>query len=266
MRIALKVAYDGTKFFGFQRQKSVKTVEGELIRALQKLDIIKNPAENNFKGASRTDRGVSAFGNVISFDTENLKLAQPRILNHHLENIWILGIAEVDSNFHPRYAAEGKVYRYYMIDEGFDLNAMKKCSELFVGTHDFSNFARLENFKNPVRTVDYIRISKKGRLIVLEFSGKSFLWEMIRRIVTALRMCALSCLGEDEVKDMLNLRVDRKLPPAPAENLVLWEIKYPNIGFEIDETSVEKAKREFFERFSRAFLRAAIFEEWLDSL
>jgi len=233
VRIALKVAYDGTKFFGFQRQKSVKTVEGELIRALQKLDIIKGPRENNFKGASRTDRGVSAFGNVVSFDTENLKLVQPRILNHHLKDIWVLGIAGVGEDFHPS---------------------------------NFSNFARLEQFKNPVRTLDDIKISKKGKLVVLEFSGESFLWEMIRRIVTALKMCGLSCLSEGEVEDMLNLKVDRKLPPAPAENLVLWEIKYPSLRFEIDESSVEKAKREFFERFSRAFLRAALFEEWLNAL
>ncbi|RLF90321.1 tRNA pseudouridine(38-40) synthase TruA [Thermococci archaeon] len=266
MRIALKVAYDGTKFFGFQRQKSVKTVEGELIRALQKLDIIKGPRENNFKGASRTDRGVSAFGNVVSFDTENLKLVQPRILNHHLKDIWVLGIAGVGEDFHPRYSAEGKIYRYYMVDEGFDLNAMKRCSKLFIGTHNFSNFARLEQFKNPVRTLDDIKISKKGKLVVLEFSGESFLWEMIRRIVTALKMCGISCLSEGEIEDMLNLKVDRKLPPAPAENLVLWEIKYPSLRFEIDESSVEKAKREFFERFSRAFLRAALFEEWLNAL
>ncbi|AIF69826.1 hypothetical protein PAP_07180 [Palaeococcus pacificus DY20341] len=266
MRIALKIAYDGTKFFGFQRQKDVKTVEGEIIRTLQKLGIIEDPKRSNFKGASRTDRGVSAFGNVVAFDTENPKLATPRILNHHLRDIWVLGIAQVPEDFHPRYAAKEKVYRYYLVDEGFDLEAMERCARLFLGTHNFSNFAKLEEFKNPVRTVKEISITQKNGLIMMEFVGESFLWEMVRRIANALKLCALGLLSEEEIRDMLELKSDKKVPPAPPENLVLWEIRYPNASFELDEYSIEKAKREFFERFSAAVIKASIFRDWLDAL
>jgi len=106
MRIALKIAYDGTRFYGFQRQPDLRTVEGDIIKVLKKLRIIEDVREANFKGASRTDRGVSAFGNVIAFDTAKPELTEPRILNHHLRDIWILGKAEVPEDFHPRFWAK----------------------------------------------------------------------------------------------------------------------------------------------------------------
>ncbi|WP_461866982.1 tRNA pseudouridine(38-40) synthase TruA [Thermococcus sp.] len=266
MRVALRIAYDGSKFYGFQRQPDVKTVEGELINALNKLGIIGSPREAQFQGASRTDRGVSAFFNVVAFNTTNLKLIQPRILNHHLYDMWVLGIAEVPEDFHPRFHAEGKTYRYYLPDEGFDFNAMKDCGRLFLGKHNFSNFARLEKGKNPVRRITHLEILKQEDILVIEVSGESFLWEMVRRMVMALKLCGLGLLGKDDIKNMLEVTTERKIPPAPAENLVLWEIKYENVKFKIDEYSVEKAKKEFFERFSRAIVRATFFRDFYRSL
>ncbi len=266
MGIALRVAYDGSKFHGFQRQPDVRTVEGELIGTLKKLGIIRNLREARFRGASRTDRGVSAFFNVVSFNTENLALVQPRILNHYLHDIWVLGTAKVSNDFHPRFHAKGKTYRYYLPDEDFDLDAMKKCSRLFLGEHDFSNFARLEKGRNPVRKITRLEIFKQNDIITIEISGESFLWEMVRRIITALKLCGLGLLEREEVKDMLELKTYRKIPPAPAENLVLWEIKYENLKFEIDKYSLEKAKKEFFEKFSGAIIRAAVFRDFYRGL
>ncbi len=266
MRIALKIAYDGSKFYGFQRQPEVRTVEGEIIRALQKLGIIETPDKARFRGASRTDRGVSAFCNVVSFNTENPKLAQPRILNHHLKDIWVLGAAQVSEDFHPRFHARGKTYRYYLPDEGFDLRLMEECGRLFLGEHDFSNFARLEKGKSPVRRITKLEILKKDDIIVIEISGESFLWEMVRRIVTALKLCGLGVFSVDEIGAMLELEVSRKIPPAPAENLVLWEIKYENLNFDIDRYSLEKARKEFFERYSFAAVRASLFRDFYTAL
>jgi len=266
MRIALKIAYDGTRFYGFQRQPDLRTVEGDIIKVLKKLRIIEDVREANFKGASRTDRGVSAFGNVIAFDTVKPELTEPRILNHHLRDIWILGKAEVPEDFHPRFWAKNKIYRYYLFDDGIDVTKLKACAKVFLGEHDFSNFAHLEEFKNPVREVNRIDVFSRGRIIVVEIEGKSFLWEMARRIVTALKLCSLGVLSIKDVELMLKEKVGKKLPPAPPENLVLWEVVYEGIKFKKDAYAIEKVKREFLEGFRKYLTKSAILEDWLISL
>ncbi|WP_048150022.1 tRNA pseudouridine(38-40) synthase TruA [Thermococcus sp. AM4] len=267
MKLALRVAYDGTAFYGFQRQPGVRTVEGELIRVLTKLRIIDGPEENDFKGASRTDRGVSAFFNVVSFiPGERADLARPDVLNHHLHDLWVLGVAEVPDDFHPRFWARSKTYRYYLIDEGFDVLSMAECAKLFEGLHDFSAFARLEPGRDPVREITHIGIIQRQGYHVIEITGKSFLWEMVRRIVNALRFCGLGLLDVEEVGAMLEGTYRKKVPPAPPENLVLWHIDYGQIEFKTDEKGLAKAKRDIFNRYSRALTRAALFGDCLVEL
>lgn len=264
MKLALRVAYDGSAFYGFQRQPGVRTVEGEIIKVLQKLGIIESPEKNDFKGASRTDRGVSAFFNVVSFvPSERPDLARPEVLNHHLSDVWILGIAEVPDDFHPRFWAKFKTYRYYLVNEGFDLSAMRECASLFVGRHDFSAFAKLEPGRDPIREVERVEVIERQGYLVIEVQGKSFLWEMVRRIVNALRFCGLGLLEAEEVERMLSGEYGKKIPPAPPEGLVLWHIEYPGIGFEGDEKGIKKARRDIFERYSRALTRAALFGDFL---
>ena len=264
MKLALRIAYDGTAFYGFQRQPGMRTVEGELIRVLTRLNVIENPEKNNFKGASRTDRGVSAFFNVVSFvPGERGDLVRPEILNHHMSDVWALGVAEVPDDFHPRFWAKGKTYRYYLVDEGLDAKAMLECAKLFEGTHDFSAFAKLEQGREPLRTINSIEIIPRRGYYVIEITGESFLWEMVRRIVNALRFCGLGLLEPADVKVMLGGSYHRKVPPAPPENLVLWHIEYPGIEFKVDEKGLKKLKRDLFERYSRALTRAALFGDCL---
>ncbi|WP_048148239.1 tRNA pseudouridine(38-40) synthase TruA [Palaeococcus ferrophilus] len=261
-RVALKVAYDGSAFYGFQRQPGLRTVEGEILRALTRVGIIEDAKSANFRGASRTDRGVSALGNVVAFDTERPELTLPRILNHHLRDVWVVGRAVVPPEFNPRYASRGKTYRYYVAGE-VDMAALRECASLFVGRHDFSNFARLEKHKNPVRTIKSIEVLQEGPVTVLEFRGESFLWEMVRRITTALLLCSRGELSTGEVRAMLNREVEKKLPPAPPENLVLWEVELPGVTFEMGSEAREKIERDFFERYARAAVRAALFSDFL---
>ncbi len=267
MRLALRIAYDGTAFYGFQRQPNLRTVEGELIRALRKLGIIADPASSKFKGASRTDRGVSAFFNVVAFDPVKGKenLATPEVLNHHLRDVWVLGRAQVPDDFHPRFAAGSKTYRYYLVDEGLEAGTMIECAKLFEGTHDFSAFARLEPGRNPVRKVNSIELMQRRGYYVIEVTGESFLWEMVRRIVNAIRFCGLGLLKPFEVAEMLSGKYERKIPPAPPENLVLWRIEY-GIQFEASEKALKKAKEDLFSRYSRALVRAVLLGDWLISL
>ncbi|WP_297062134.1 tRNA pseudouridine(38-40) synthase TruA [Thermococcus sp.] len=267
MKLALRIAYDGTAFYGFQRQPNLRTVEDELIRVLKKLKIIESPEENDFKGASRTDRGVSAFFNVVSFiPSERADLVRPEVLNHHLRDTWVLGVSEVPDDFHPRFWARSKTYRYYLVNEGFDLERVLECARLFEGTHDFSAFARLEPGRDPVREVNSLRVLPRKGYYLIEVTGKSFLWEMVRRIVNALRFCGLGLLEPEEIRKMLSGNYKKKIPPAPPENLVLWHIEYPGIEFKTDERGLAKAKRDLFERYSRALTRAALFGDCLVEL
>jgi len=266
MKLALRIAYDGTAFYGFQRQPNVRTVEGELIRVLTRLGIIENVKDSGFLGASRTDRGVSAFFNVVSFFPHRREdLVRPDVLNPNLRDVWVLGVAEVPDDFHPRFWAVSKTYRYYLIDEGFDLNAMMRCAKLFEGRHDFSAFTRLEPGKDPVREITRIEISRRKGYYVVEVTGKSFLWEMVRRIVNALRFCGLGVMDSKEVEGMLKGRAKRKVPPARAESLMLWRIVYNGVNFACD-SDLDEIRRQVFERYSVSMSRAAMLGDWLVSL
>ncbi|KUH32765.1 pseudouridine synthase [Thermococcus celericrescens] len=264
MRFALRIAYDGTAFYGFQRQPDVRTVEGELIRALSKLGIIRDAESSNFKGASRTDRGVSAIFNVVTFDVASRPdLVRAEVLNHHLRDVWVLGVAEVPDDFHPRFQARSKTYRYYLVDEGFNERDMKECAALFVGEHDFSAFSRLEPGRDPIRELLRVDVIRRQGYYIIEIEGKSFLWEMARRIVNAIRLCGLGLMESREVEGMLEGEYGKKVPPAPPEGLILWHMEYPDVEFQVDERGIKKAKRDLFERYSRALTRAALFGDVL---
>ena len=264
MKLALRVAYDGTAFYGFQRQPDVRTVEGELLGILMRLGIIEDAESADFKGASRTDRGVSAFFNVVSFvPGERPDLARPEVLNHHLRDVWVLGVAEVPDDFHPRFWARSKTYRYYLVDEGFERRKMEQCARLFVGEHDFSAFARLEPGRDPVREIKRVEIYERPGYYVVEIEGKSFLWEMARRMVNAIRFCGLGLTEPEEIEGMLSGGYTKKVPPAPPEGLILWRIDYPGVKFEADGRGLKKARRDLFERYSRALTRAALFGDAL---
>ncbi|ASJ06843.1 tRNA pseudouridine(38-40) synthase TruA [Thermococcus pacificus] len=259
MKFALRIAYDGTAFYGFQRQPDVRTVEGEILRALTRLRVIEDAESAGFKGASRTDRGVSAIFNVVAFDAAGRPdLVRAEVLNHHLRDVWVLGVAEVPDDFHPRFWAKSKTYRYYLVNEGFDRWKMEECARLFIGEHDFSAFARLEPGKEPVREITRVEIEERQGYYVIEIKGKSFLWEMVRRMVNAIRFCGLGLMEPAEIERMLNGDYTKKVPPALPEGLVLWHIDYPGIKFEVDERGLKKAKRDIFERYSRALTRAAL--------
>ncbi|MCK4718153.1 MAG: tRNA pseudouridine(38-40) synthase TruA, partial [Thermoplasmata archaeon] len=179
---ALKLAYPGKPFHGSQRQPEVRTVEGDVIHALQNIEAIEGPDQCDFRAAGRTDKGVSALGNVFTFhsdmDPKKLFLA----LDAVLKDICVRGYAEVGPDFSPRKARE-RWYRYLLRDEGHDVSAIKQAASLFEGYHDFSRFAKVEEDKNPMRRVHSVTITPSPPYHVIDVRGESFLWNMVRRIV-----------------------------------------------------------------------------------
>ncbi|RLF51352.1 MAG: tRNA pseudouridine(38-40) synthase TruA [Thermoplasmata archaeon] len=238
MRIAIKIGYDGTKFNGFAVQPNKKTVEGEILRILKKTKIIEDRKKARFQYAARTDKGVSAFGNVIAFDAKGNAV---EVLKS-LEDIWVFGYANVKENFNPRNCIE-KIYRYYVYDNGYNYKKLKEALNLFKGEHDFSNFAKLDG-RNPVRKINDIKVRKAKNIIKIDFIAKSFLWNQIRRIMASVLKVAKEEIEIEEIKEALEGK-KRNFGLAPAKNLVLLDVKY-NFGFKNLLPSEIFIKREIF--------------------
>ena len=233
MRVAIKISYDGRLFHGFARQPKLKTVEGEIIKVLTKKGFIEDAVESRFRSASRTDKGVSAFGNVVAFNTNFQKEGVFQELKNELSDVIIYGIKEVDINFYPRYAKQ-RIYRYYLSNIDIDVDKILSVADVFTGEHDFSNFARVEEFRNPIRSIDNIVVVEQNNLLIIDFYAKTFLWNQIRRIVSALDKVGKGKLKKEHIVEALNKpnkKVDFGL--ATAEQLILKNVLY-DFEFEYD--------------------------------
>jgi tRNA pseudouridine38-40 synthase len=239
MRLALKFAYDGKKYNGYARQPSLKTVEGELIKSLVKYGFIEDTKESYFRSASRTDKNVSALCNVIAFNTDASKKSIIKNLSKDFLSILVYGIKDVDPDFNPRYA-KLRQYRYYLLTADLDVEKIVKNSAYFTGEHNFHNFAKLESFKDPVRTIDNIIFNLENDFLIVDFYAQTFLWHQIRRIMAALIKIGNSKIEKEQIIEALNnpnKNVDFGL--APAETLILKDIIY-DFEFEYDKKLLYK--------------------------
>ncbi|MEM1514380.1 MAG: tRNA pseudouridine(38-40) synthase TruA [Candidatus Thermoplasmatota archaeon] len=218
MRIALKIGYDGTIFDGFARQKGKNTVEGEIIKILKKSKLVKDIKDARFQYAARTDKGVSAIANVISFNCKGNAL---RVFENS-KKIWIFGYAHVDENFNPRHCKK-KRYRYYVYDKGYDIKKLVEAARIFEGEHDFAYFVK--DRKRTIAKIDKIEISI-GKIIKFDFEAKFFLWNQIRRIMAAILSVGEGKYSLDSIKKSLEKKERINFGLAPAENLILIDIKY----------------------------------------
>lgn len=239
MRVAIKFAYDGKPFHGYARQPNLKTVEGELIKSLKENGYIQNPKIAALRSASRTDKGVSSLGNVLVFNTE--KNINDLIIecNTSLHSILVYGKKIVDETFYPRYANR-RIYKYYLLKDMINLNVINTIVSLFIGTHNFSNFARVESHKDPLRTIDDIHIKEIDLFYVLKFQAQTFLWHQIRRIVSAiLEIESQKITKEDIIKALDNPEEQVDFGLASSFPLILEDILY-NFNFETDKEALKK--------------------------
>lgn len=242
-RIKLTVAYDGTNYCGWQVQPNGITIEEVLNKTIQKLtgeDIL-------VIGASRTDSGVHAMGNVAVFDTETTippeKIAVA--LNQRLpEDIVIVKSEEVVADFHPRYCDCSKTYEYHIINTRIpiptkrltnyfvsyvlDIEKMRQAASYLVGEHDFVSFCNVRtDVENTVRTITSLDILTNGDEITVRITGNGFLYNMVRIIVGTLIRVGRGFYEPEKVKEILEAK-DRKAAgvTAPAHGLMLMEIDY----------------------------------------
>lgn len=242
-RIKLIVSYDGTGYCGWQVQPNGITVEEVLNKALQKL----TGEDIHVIGASRTDSGVHALGNVAVFDTETT-IPADRIaaaLNQRLpEDIVIRSSEEVPGDFHPRYCDCTKTYEYRILNAkipvptmrhthyfvSYDLNIedMRQAASYLVGEHDFVSFCNIRtDVENTVRTVYSLDIEKQGEEMIVRITGNGFLYNMVRIIVGTLVRVGRGFYPPEKVKEILEAK-DRKAAgvTAPPQGLYLVGIRY----------------------------------------
>ena len=242
-RVGLVVAYDGTNYSGWQIQPNGITIQGVLNDALT--DLLGEKIE--IMGASRTDAGVHALGNVAVFDT-NTRIPGEKIsyaLNQRLpEDIRIQLSEEVEPDFHPRYCDSEKTYEYRILNRKFpvpterlysyfyhyklDVDKMREATSYLIGRHDFASFCGTgAQVKSTVRTLTGIDIWRDGDIVTIRVKGEGFLYNMVRIIAGTMIGVGMGRLPEDSFQQALCTGDRLKLGmTAPACGLELTEVFY----------------------------------------
>jgi len=191
---------------------------------LRKIEAIEGAKEARFRAASRTDRGVSALGNVVAFDTSFSKRALLRALNSASESIYYYAWAEVPASFSPRHAS-ARWYRYFLPAEGLDPETVAQAAGLFQGEHDFRRFCKADG-RATIRALDRVGVIPLEEFLVIDLEGREFLRNMVRRVVAALEQAGRGRSSLDDILRALEGE-EARFGLAPAENLCLMEVMYP---------------------------------------
>ncbi len=266
MRIALKLAYIGTDYHGFQVQPDVRTVEGEVFSALRELKIIDNPDKANYIAAGRTDKGVHALGQVIAFDTDNPSVAIPRAINSRLTNIWAWARAEVPPDFDPRRHARYREYRYIMPGK-YDISLLMNAAYFLKGEHDFLNFSTPEKGRTSLCKIEKIDIHGEKEFTIIDIRANYFLWHMVRKIALALKMVGNGAKDISWLEKMLNPdEFTEALEPAPACGLILKNVEYENVTWTEDAYAKNAISENLEEQFLMHGVMAEMLREFKESM
>ncbi len=253
-KLKILIEYDGTAYHGWQIQKSKPTIQNILEETILRI----TGEKSKVIGASRTDAGVHALGQVAAFRTQSLLGPETirKALNATLPyDIRIREIFETNDAFHPRFDAHKKSYFYiianqrvssaflsrytWIVQQTLERSFMKKAAHTLIGTHDFSSFqGARSNVKNPARevfsliiedlkSIDFMTARFKGNFIKIRIEANGFLRHMVRNIVGTLVEIGRGRISSHEMKDILESHNRRRAgPTAPAHGLFLEKIIY----------------------------------------
>jgi len=236
------IEYDGTDYLGFQLQAEGRTIQGEVERVLTEV----TRRETRVVGAGRTDAGVHAAGQVISF-VPQWKHSLPelqRAMNALLpEDIAVYQMGWVADDFHPRFSAVNREYRYTILNQPFrsplarrfayhylkplDVEAMAKAAKCLVGSHDFASFGRPPQGENAVRRVYRAECTRQDQFIYFDIVANAFLYRMVRNIAGTLLLVGMGKLSPEGFEEILQARDRGRVgPAAPAHGLCLMRVNY----------------------------------------
>jgi len=241
------VQYDGTAYNGFQRQRhGVTSIQAELEDALARL------ADRPIRvlGAGRTDTGVHALGQVISFTIEwpgkHGPGALQRALNANLPpDIAVVELVEAEPGFHPRFDARRRCYEYYILNvpvrrpllrwrawhvaRTLDVDRMNEAAKLLIGVHDFATFGRAPVGDNTVREVHSAIWRREDEMVIFRICANAFLQRMVRSVVGSLKMVGTGGWSKDDFADaIVSCERKRSGTAAPAHGLYLVSVEYNN--------------------------------------
>ncbi|XP_068643250.1 uncharacterized protein [Aristolochia californica] len=296
--IALKIMYFGQRFYGFASEAQMDpTVESELFKALERTKLLVCGKNNLcYSRCGRTDKGVSAIGQVISLflrskcreSIENLnnhvadaveksilpsieeEMDYVRLLNKVLpRDIRVLGWYPVPKDFHSRFSCVSREYKYLFWMEGLDVSKMELAAQMFIGEHDFRNFCKMDaaNVHNYKRKITSFKISScnesyyGNEVGAMTIKGSAFLWHQVRCMVAVLFMIGQGLESPNVVDELLDIsRFPRKpqYPMAPELPLILQSCEFEDAG----QSLHEHLKNEF----QTYMLQGCIFIEALRSL
>ncbi|OQW90771.1 MAG: tRNA pseudouridine(38-40) synthase TruA [Beggiatoa sp. IS2] len=244
MRIALGIEYNGSDFYGWQAQVHGRSVQQYVEMALS--TVAHHPV--TVICAGRTDTGVHAAGQVIHADVAVTRSMRSWILgsNSHLpQDVSVLWAQAVDDQFHARFSAIARHYRYFILNRisrpallakkiawerrPLDVKRMQIAAHYFIGTHDFSSYRAAGcQAKSPIRTIFHLSVSQYDEMIMINISANAFLYHMVRNIAGVLMTIGCGEQPPEWAYTVLEAK-DRKTASitAPANGLYFWEVDYP---------------------------------------
>ena len=289
VRLGFRIGYLGDGYHGSQIQPDVKTVQGELIRVFRSLKWLEDSTnEHNLVLSSRTDAGVHVRlnGGTVHIKRDLWDALTPRKMVRALddrlpEDIAFLDVQEVDEKWNPRMA-NFRVYRYRL--EGIEFwkypgEHFADWLKMFEGTYNATNFARLEEGKNPIRTIHSCTPwVVQGRIIGFQIVGEAFLWNQVRRTAMALHRLSIGEITPEEVKRALDYpEIECDFGVAPPDWLILWGVDWdlmplPNSSDEQSRIltppptgpAVERTMRKRWRQGARHELKNLLYQEWAE--
>lgn len=239
----IKFSYDGSNFYGFQKQPDKRTVENEFEKALFNIN---NHKDTKIVASGRTDRGVHAKCQTAHFDLDiSITLDKlKRALNSLLpQDIHVFSTEIVDKDFHARYMTKTKTYQYilnvgeydpikrnyiYQLNKKLDMVAIERAIKSFEGMHDFRSFVSKEAIKdNYVRTIFETKIIEEEDLIIFSFTGNGFMKYQVRNMVGTLIRIGLGKLEPSIIERIFNDTENEKyVCTAKSEGLYLVDVSY----------------------------------------
>jgi len=243
-RYRLDISYDGTAYAGWQVQPNGVTIQEKLEAALRKI----SGEKVRIHGSGRTDQGVHARRQVAHVDLAKERPAQSlaKSLNAVLPaDIRVLAARRASSQFHARYSAVGKEYRYFIwndpvvppflrnyrtvVRDPLDIDAMRRAARYLTGKHDFGAFAASPNKKveSSVRTLKELKVDKRGKEVVIVAKADGFLYKMVRSLAGHLMRVGEGAVPASETPRILSSRRrTARVQTAPPEGLFLWRVQY----------------------------------------
>jgi len=273
---AFRLAYDGRPFYGFQRQPDVPTVEGTLFEALRSLSVLSTDAHRpeGYAAAGRTDAGVSAVAQTVAFECPDW--LTPRALNSELPGtIRAWASADVDPDFHATHDAVCRVYTYYLYAPRRENRSLdgrppvddERATAALDSLCGYNDFHNLTPDDHGTRRGLSGRTDRDGEWLVIEVAAGGFARELVRRLVSVVRIVGSGERSVDWIDDLLGPEpVDPRPPPAPPEPLVLSDVRYRDVDFERDPEAVDSGAVAFGERAIEALARGRVSRAVVDRL